>query len=69
MADQPSYYHLHVHVQNCEYEATEGLAAGKAWLLDEVIETLRHDPDAYQRRTLHYILGESSDLYKLMQQA
>jgi m7GpppX diphosphatase len=65
--DQPSYYHLHIHVQSCDAEAGEGLAAGKAWLLDEVIDMLKHDGQIFEKRTLHYALGEKTDLYRLLQ--
>lgn len=41
---------------------------GKAVLLDEIIETLTHSNQAYQLRTLHYSLGEETDLCRRLAQ-
>lgn len=63
---QPSYYHFHIHVQTCDYEAGAGQAIGKAWLLEDIIESLRRDSMSFAERTLYYSLGEKSELYSLI---
>lgn len=64
---QPSYYHFHVHVVNLAHTGLgQGIAVGKAIFLDDVIENIRMTPDYYQKRTLHYVLGEEHALWKIL---
>ena len=44
----PSYYHLHVHFTHADI-AHQGTSAGRAHLLDDVIDNLTLFPDYYQR--------------------
>lgn len=53
----------------CSHDAGEGQAVGKAFLLDDVIETLLRDGKSFQERTMHYSVGEETDLYKLLHTA
>ncbi|QRG37872.1 hypothetical protein FDK38_002259 [Candidozyma auris] len=67
---QPSYYHFHVHLVRLSHPGLgDGLNAGKAMLLDDVIENLKLVPDYYKKRTLTYVLGENHKLWKAMQDA
>ncbi|KAG7860644.1 hypothetical protein KL939_001211 [Ogataea angusta] len=64
---QPSYYHFHIHVVNTAYYGLgESILAGKAILLEDVIDTLRFlGPHGYKRRTLTYAINESHKLWEL----
>lgn len=63
---QPSYYHLHVHFAHVS-NVGAGAVAGKAVLLDEVVDTIKtFGSDAYRRKTLTYVLGEADDLWRLL---
>ncbi|GAO50989.1 scavenger mRNA-decapping enzyme DcpS [Saitoella complicata NRRL Y-17804] len=63
---QPSYYHFHVHVTHLEYEGGDGMAVGRAWLLDDVIAQLEEMAEGrgFEGRTITYVLGEESGLWK-----
>lgn len=63
---QPSYYHFHIHVVNLMHQGLgNGIAAGRAILLDDVIENLRLVLDYYQVRNLNYFLGENHGLWAI----
>ncbi|KAJ2887050.1 hypothetical protein H4R27_000242 [Coemansia aciculifera] len=60
---QPSYYHLHVHITNVLLEG-KGMLAGRAHLLDSVIDNISNiASDYYQRATIPYVLGSSDELW------
>ncbi|EER31121.1 conserved hypothetical protein [Candida tropicalis MYA-3404] len=62
---QPSYYHFHVHVVNVQHPGLgDGIAIGKAILLDDVIDNLKIDGDYYKRKTIGYVLGENHGLWQ-----
>lgn len=62
--DHPSYYHLHIHIVHTDYQGSDGMAVGKAWLLDDVIEQLALlGPEGFKRKTITVIVGEESDLW------
>lgn len=64
---QPSYYHFHVHVVSLSHPGLgDGINVGKAMLLDDVIENLKFAPDYYQKRTLHYVIGENHGLWSAL---
>ncbi|GMM38500.1 5'-(N(7)-methyl 5'-triphosphoguanosine)-(mRNA) diphosphatase [Saccharomycopsis crataegensis] len=64
---QPSYYHFHIHIVNVAHEGLRrGIAAGKAILLDDIIENLKLSEDGYAKRTMCYEIGENHDLWKLL---
>lgn len=64
---QPSYYHFHVHVVHVSHVGLgNGINIGKAILLDDVIENIKHVPDYYQKRTMYYVLGENHALWKIL---
>jgi m7GpppX diphosphatase len=70
---QPSYYHFHVHIVNCNYQGNiMGLSVGQAHLLDTVISMLELDPDEgpgiFERMTLTYGLGKEHGVFKLIEQ-
>lgn len=55
-----------VHITHIEYEGP-GLMAGKAVLLDDILDNLRtFGPDYYQRRMLSYVLAEGDELWPLV---
>ena len=61
---------FHVHLVRLSHPGLgDGLNAGKAMLLDDVIENLKLVPDYYKKRTLTYVLGENHKLWKGMQDA
>lgn len=67
---QPSYYHFHIHVVNVAHPGLgDGINAGKAILLDTVIENIELMGDYYQRATMHYQLGENHGLWELLSDA
>lgn len=59
----PSYYHLHVHFTHISYDAP-GIVAGKAHLLDDIIDNLELLANFYQQKTMTYVLRESDELFK-----
>lgn len=63
---QPSYYHFHVHIVNVKHQGLgNGISAGKAILLEDVIESLNYlGPQGFECRTLNYVIGENHDLWK-----
>lgn len=62
----PSYYHFHIHVVNVKHPGLgNGIAVGKAILLDDIIENIAVASDFYQKRNIGYILGESHGLWNI----
>jgi m7GpppX diphosphatase len=62
----PSYYHFHIHVVNVQHPGLgDGIAAGKAILLDEVIENIKL-VGGYKNRSLGYIIGEHHGLWDII---
>ncbi|GIL77380.1 hypothetical protein Vretimale_2793 [Volvox reticuliferus] len=62
----PSYWHFHVHFVHAAF-AAPGTAAGKAILLDDVIDNMKNfGGDYWRKRTLTYQLGEADDMWKLL---
>ena len=65
IVDHPSYYHMHIHVVHVDFQGGDGMAVGKAWLLDDVIEQLSFlGQDGFKNKTITVIVGEESDLWK-----
>ncbi|KAK6465918.1 trehalase-associated protein [Scheffersomyces coipomensis] len=63
---QPSYYHFHLHIVNVSHPGLgDGIAIGKAILLDDVIENIELVGDYYQRRNIGYLLGENHGLWQI----
>lgn len=65
---QPSYYHFHIHIVNANFFGlTNSMLAGKAILLDDVIDNLRCMPDGcgYAEKVLTYQLKETHQLWEL----
>ncbi|CAL9727802.1 m7GpppX diphosphatase [Monosporozyma unispora] len=63
---QPSYYHFHIHIVNVKHQGLgNGIATGKAILVEDVIESLNYlGPKGFEARTLNYVIGENHDLWK-----
>lgn len=63
---QPSYYHFHIHIVNVKHAGLgNGIAAGKAILIDDAIELLNYlGPDGFKNKTMSYVIGENHDLWK-----
>eukprot|EP00794_Sanderia_malayensis_P016883 gene16883-18589_t len=58
----PTYYHLHLHFTAIT-NISAGCAAGRAHLLDEVIDNIENiDSDYYKKRTLPFVLGNRDPL-------
>jgi len=70
MADQPTYYHLHIHVASTSYDAGMTQAVGKAMDLRNVIsilENMRGDDDddaSMAKLDLTYTISENTELWK-----
>lgn len=63
---QPSYYHFHIHVVNNKHPGLgDGIAVGKAILLDTVIENLKLMSDYYSKVNIGYNLGENHKLWSV----
>ncbi|XP_017044213.1 m7GpppX diphosphatase [Drosophila ficusphila] len=61
---QPSFYHLHVHINPVRNDAP-GIWCEKSHMLDTVINNLELLPDYYQRATLPFVLYEGNKLLDL----
>ncbi|KAG7665000.1 uncharacterized protein J8A68_001465 [[Candida] subhashii] len=62
---QPSYYHFHIHVVNIHHPGLgDGIAIGKAILMDDLIENLKLNGKFYRERTIGYVIGENHGLWK-----
>ncbi|CAI7243836.1 BBT_collapsed_G0037930.mRNA.1.CDS.1 [Saccharomyces cerevisiae] len=63
---QPSYYHFHIHIVNIKHPGLgNSIAAGKAILLEDIIEMLNYlGPEGYMNKTITYAIGENHDLWK-----
>ncbi|XP_017026207.1 m7GpppX diphosphatase [Drosophila kikkawai] len=61
---QPSFYHLHVHINPVRNDAP-GIWCEKSHMLDTVINNLELLPDYYQRATLPFVLYEGNKLLEL----
>ncbi|VDP12528.1 unnamed protein product [Soboliphyme baturini] len=59
---QPTYYHLHVHFTHLKSE-TMSQSAGKAILLDDVIDNVQLLSDYYATKTMHFVLKTNDPLY------
>lgn len=61
----PSYYHFHIHVVNIRHPGLgDGIAAGRAVLLEDVIESLGYLGElGFMNRTLTYVMGENHELW------
>ncbi|KAI6661798.1 M7GpppX diphosphatase-like [Oopsacas minuta] len=59
---QPSYYHFHVHITFCGYEAP-GTHVGKAHLLEDVIDNIELVSEFYSRKTLSFIYPTTHPLF------
>lgn len=63
---QPSYYHFHIHIVNVVHPGLgNGITAGKAILLDDIITNLEVKADYYQTQALTYLLGENHGLWAI----
>ncbi|OAV88399.1 hypothetical protein PTTG_06058 [Puccinia triticina 1-1 BBBD Race 1] len=75
---QPSYYHFHVHITHVNHLGFQGITAGQAHLLDEIIDNLELElhqqslqtssppplSSFYQSKTLTYALGSNHPLFE-----
>ncbi|XP_049774512.1 m7GpppX diphosphatase [Schistocerca cancellata] len=60
---QPSFYHLHVHFTNLQYDAP-GIYAEKSHLLGEVVSNIELMSDYYQKATIPFAIKESDSLFQ-----
>ncbi|GAQ88082.1 Scavenger mRNA decapping enzyme [Klebsormidium nitens] len=67
---QPSYYHFHLHITHLQLDEGHGMAAGKAHLLEDIIDNLEvfGEHEYYQKRTLYYSIGTNDPLFKRFQE-
>ncbi|KAH8264213.1 hypothetical protein KR038_004508 [Drosophila bunnanda] len=61
---QPSFYHLHVHINPVRNDAP-GIWCEKSHMLDTVITNLELLPDYYQRASLPFVLYEGNKLLEI----
>lgn len=67
---QPSFYHLHVHFVMARHALPgSSLQAGRAHLLDDVLQQLALVPDFYLRATLSQVLPRDHELVALQEGA
>ncbi|CAJ0901095.1 11536_t:CDS:2 [Entrophospora sp. SA101] len=61
----PSYYHFHIHITHLSSDTIpDGIAIGKAYLLDDIITNLELFSDEYYQKTiLTYVIGENDLLF------
>ena len=60
---QPSYYHLHVHFTHVKFDAPK-TSIGHAHFLEDVIDNIAMDPSYYQKRTISFVVKETSQLWE-----
>lgn len=65
MADQPTYYHMHIHIVNAMLEAGTTQSVGKAFLLENIISQLEgmSEEKGMADVSFTYFLGEQSELW------
>ncbi|ODV82095.1 trehalase-associated protein [Suhomyces tanzawaensis NRRL Y-17324] len=62
----PSYYHFHLHIVNIKHPGLgNGIAVGKAILLDDIIENIQLAGDYYQKKNIGFLLGENHGLWQI----
>lgn len=62
----PSYYHFHLHIVNVHHPGLgDGIAIGKAVLLDDIIDNLVLAYDYYEKKTIGFVLGENHGLWQI----
>lgn len=62
----PSYYHFHLHIVNIHHPGLgNGIAVGKAILLDDIIDNLTLVSDYYAKKTIGFVLGENHGLWQI----
>ncbi|KAI5958145.1 hypothetical protein CANMA_004299 [Candida margitis] len=62
----PSYYHFHLHIVNVHHPGLgDGIAVGKAILLDDIIDNLQLAHDYYEKKTIGFVLGENHGLWQI----
>uniref|UniRef100_T1P8I4 m7GpppX diphosphatase n=1 Tax=Musca domestica TaxID=7370 RepID=T1P8I4_MUSDO len=61
---QPSFYHLHIHINPVRNDAP-GIWCEKSHMLDTVINNLELMPDYYERATLPFVLYDGNKLLEL----
>ncbi|XP_055353476.1 m7GpppX diphosphatase-like [Paramacrobiotus metropolitanus] len=61
---QPTFYHLHVHFTNIQYDAP-GKNAEKAHMLTTVISNLEICSEYYKRATIPFLVGGNDMLFKI----
>ncbi|KAH8295354.1 hypothetical protein KR018_010401 [Drosophila ironensis] len=64
---QPSFYHLHVHINPVRNDAP-GIWCEKSHMLDTVINNLELLPDYYEKATLPFVLYEGNKLLDLYEE-
>lgn len=64
----PSYYHLHIHCVIVSHPGLgDGIGAGKAILLEEVIDQLQWlGEEGFKKKTMTYTLGENHKLWMIL---
>jgi m7GpppX diphosphatase len=60
---QPTFYHLHIHLTNIQFDAP-GRNAEKAHMLTSVISNLQYR-DYYKNATIPFLVGENDPLFDL----
>lgn len=60
---QPSYYHLHLHIVNINYEQSD---FGRSILFDNVVDMLCARPKGLRDVTLSYILSTGHEIWRLI---
>lgn len=65
LADQPTYYHMHIHIVHAMLEAGTTQSVGKAFSLENIISQLEAMPEGKSMAdvSLTYFLGEQSELW------
>lgn len=65
MADQPTYYHMHIHIVHAMLEAGTTQSVGKAFSLENIISQLEgmSDDKGMADVSFTYFLGEQSELW------
>jgi m7GpppX diphosphatase len=66
----PSFWHLHIHFNAITCPRMGGsLYAGKAILLDDVIDNITMNGDYYAQCSLTFTVGQTEELYKKLEES